>query len=150
MSEDLVRNRKATFDYTILETWEAGIVLLGTEVKSLRAGKGNLQDAFVDAMDGELWLRQANISPYTHGTHENHEPLRPRKLLLRREEIRKIIAKVERKGLTIVPLALLLTDRGLIKVRIALAEGRQQGDKRRALQERETKRQLERARKGEF
>ena len=150
MAEDLVRNRKALHAYQILETWEAGLVLLGSEVKSLRAGGGQLQDAYVDAVDGELWLKQANISPYDHGGYANHEPLRPRKLLLNRAEITKIVAKATRKGYTIVPLAIYLTPKGLIKVKIALAEGKTQGDKREALKERERKREMDRVRKGEL
>ncbi len=148
MSEDLVRNRKALHDYHILETWEAGIALLGTEVKALRTGRGQLQDAYVDAVDGELWLKQAHISPYEFGTYANHEPLRPRKLLLHKAEIVKMTAKVVRKGLTLIPLALYLNAKGTIKVRIALAEGKGHGDKREALKEREQKRELDRIRKG--
>lgn len=148
MSEDLVRNRKAFHDYHILETWEAGIALLGTEVKALRAGRGQLQDAYVDAANGELWLKQAHISPYEFGTYANHEPLRPRKLLLHRAEIAKMTAKVVRKGLTLIPLALYLNARGTIKVKIALAEGKAHGDKREALKAREQKREMDRIRKG--
>ncbi len=148
MSEDLVRNRKALHDYHVLETWEAGIALLGTEVKALRTGRGQLQDAYVDAVDGELWLKQAHISPYEFGTYANHEPLRPRKLLLHKAEIVKMTAKVVRKGLTLIPLALYLNAKGTIKVRIALAEGKGHGDKREALKEREQKRELDRIRKG--
>jgi len=149
MSEDLVRNRKALHNYQILETWEAGVALLGTEVKALRAGRGQLQDAYVDEQDGELWLKQAHISPYEFGTYANHEPLRPRKLLLKKPEIHKIVLKVERKGYTLIPLAIYLNERGLIKVRIALAEGKNQGDKREALKEREAKREMDRIRKGD-
>jgi len=148
MAEDLVRNRKALHDYHIVETWEAGLSLMGSEVKSLRDGRGNLQDAYVDVQDGELWLKQAHITPYSHGGYINHDPLRPRKLLLHREEIHRIVSKVDRKGFTIIPLTLLLSDRGLIKVRIALAEGKVQGDKRQALKEREAKREMDRIRKG--
>lgn len=149
MAEDLVRNRKALHDYHVIDTWEAGIALLGTEVKSLREGRGQLQDAYVDEAKGELWLRQAHIAPYTHGTHANHEPLRARKLLLHREEIRKIVGKVERKGFTLIPLALYLDARGRVKVRLALCQGKQAHDKRDAIREREEKRELDRARKGE-
>jgi SsrA-binding protein len=148
MADDLVRNRKALHNYHILETWEAGIALLGTEVKALRTGRGQLQDAYVDATGGELWLKQAHISPYAFGTDANHEPLRPRKLLMKRAEILKIVAKVERKGYTLIPLAIYLNPRGLIKVRVALAEGKTQGDKREALLEREQKREMDRVRKG--
>jgi len=149
MSEDLVRNRKALHAFHILDTWEAGVQLLGTEVKSLRGGHGQLQDAYVDTNDGEMWLKQANISPYEFGTYANHDPLRPRKLLLNRAEINKIAAKVTRKGLTVIPLAIYLDGRGKIKVRIALAEGKTLGDKREALKEREQKREMDRVRKGD-
>jgi SsrA-binding protein len=148
MSEDLVRNRKAFHNYQVLDTWEAGVALLGTEVKSLRGGRGNLQDAFVDSISGELWLKQANISPYEFGTYANHDPLRTRKLLLRQEEIRRIIAKSERKGLTVIPLAIYLNARGKIKVKIALAEGKSRADKREAIKERDAKREMDRIRKG--
>jgi len=148
MTEDLVRNRKAFHAFHILESWEAGIALRGTEVKSLRAGKGQLQDAFVDIQGTELWLKQAHISPYAFGTDANHDPLRARKLLLNRAEITKIIAKALRKGYTIVPLAIYFTPQGLIKVKIALAEGKTLGDKREALKEREHKREMDRVRKG--
>lgn len=149
MSEELVRNRKALHAYHILESWEAGIALVGTEVKSLRAGKGQLQDAYVDVQGQELWLKQAHISPYAFGTDTNHDPLRPRKLLLNRAEITKLIAKATRKGYTIIPLDIHLTPKGLIKVKIALAEGKTLGDKREALKEREQKRELDRVRKGD-
>jgi len=150
MSEDLVRNRKALHAFHVLDTWEAGIALLGTEVKALRGGHGQLQDAYVDAHAGELWLKQANISPYAFGTDNNHDPLRPRKLLLHRSEIHKIVAKAERKGFTVIPLAIYLDPRGKIKVRIALAEGKTMGDKRDALREREQKREMDRIRKGDI
>jgi len=149
MGDDLVRNRKALHHYHILDTWEAGIVLLGTEVKSLRAGQGQLQDAYVDVVDGELWLKQANISPFEKGSWTNHEPLRARKLLLKKAEIKKIAAKVDRKGLTLVPLAIYLNEKGKIKLKVALAEGKQAADKKEALKEREAKREMDRVRKGE-
>jgi len=150
MSEDLVRNRKALHAFHVLDTWEAGIALVGTEVKALRGGHGQLQDAYVDATGGELWLKQANISPYQFGTYANHDPLRPRKLLLHRAEIHKITAKAERKGFTVIPLAIYLDARGKIKVRIALAEGKTMGDKRDALRERKQKREMDRIRKGDI
>lgn len=145
MTEDLVRNRKALHAYHVLETWEAGLALLGTEVKALRSGRGQFQDAYVDVVDGELWLKQAHISPYEFGTDANHEPLRPRKLLLRRAEIDKILKAVVRKGYTLVPLSIYLNDKGLIKTRIALAEGKQGKDKRDALKERDQKLELAKA-----
>lgn len=149
MGEDLVRNRKAFHDYHIEDTWEAGLALVGTEVKALRGGHGQLQDAYVDAQDGELWLKQANISPYKFGTDSNHDPLRPRKLLLNRAEIEKILSRSIRKGFTIIPLAIYLNEKNIIKVKIALASGKTQGDKREALKERESKREMDRVRKGD-
>jgi SsrA-binding protein len=149
MGEDLVRNRKAQHTYHILDTWEAGIALVGTEVKALRGGHGQLQDAYVETAGGEMWLKQANISPYDFGTFTNHDPLRPRKLLLHRAEIAKIAGRAERKGYTVIPLAIYLDGKGRIKVKIALAEGKTLGDKRDALREREQKRELDRVRKGE-
>ncbi|HJW09680.1 MAG TPA: SsrA-binding protein SmpB [Holophagaceae bacterium] len=148
MGDDLVRNRKALHNYHILDTWEAGIALVGTEVKALRAGQGQLQDAYVDVIDGELWLKQANISPFEKGSWTNHEPLRARKLLLKKAEIKKIAAKVDRKGLTLVPLAIYLNEKGKIKLKLALAEGKQAADKKEALKEREAKREMDRVRKG--
>lgn len=149
MGEDLVRNRKAFHDYHIEDTWEAGLALVGTEVKALRGGHGQLQDAYVDAQDGELWLKQANISPYKFGTDSNHDPLRPRKLLLNRAEIDKILSRSVRKGFTIIPLAIYLNEKNIIKVKIALASGKTQGDKREALKERESRREMDRVRKGD-
>ena len=148
MGEDLVRNRKAFHNFHILETWEAGVVLTGTEVKSLRGGHGQLQDSYVDTSSGELWLRQANIKPYLFGNCANHDPLRDRKLLLHRAELHRITAKVERKGLTVIPIAIYLNSRGYIKVRIALADGKSVCDKRDALRQREQKREMDRIRKG--
>ena len=148
MAEDLVRNRKAFHHYHVLETWEAGLALVGTEVKSLRTGQGQLQDAYVDTVDGELWLRQAHINPYEFGSFTNHDPLRSRKLLMHRAEIRKIVGRVERKGLTLIPLALYLNDQGKVKLRVALCEGKQAHSKKEALKEREAKREMDRVRKG--
>ncbi len=149
MSEDLVRNRKALHNYHVEQTWEAGIALQGTEVKSLRAGQGQLQDAYVDAVSGELWLKQAHISPFEKGSWTNHETLRPRKLLLRKAEILKIIKAVDRKGYTLVPLAIYLTEKGLIKVKIALAVGKDMASKKEALKARDAKREMDRIRKGD-
>ena len=149
MGEDLVRNRKAFHDYHIEDTWEAGLALVGTEVKALRGGHGQLQDAYVDAQNGELWLKQANISPYAEGSWTNHDPLRPRKLLLHRAEIDKIVSRATRKGFTIIPLAFYMNGKGHIKVKIALASGKTQGDKREALKDRESKREMDRVRKGD-
>jgi SsrA-binding protein len=149
VSDDLVRNRKALHAYHILDTWEAGIALLGTEVKALRAGKGQLQDAYVDLVDGELWLKQANIALYEQGSWTNHEPLRARKLLLHRSEIHKMEGKVVRKGFTLIPLAIYLNAKGMIKVKVALAEGKDNASKKEAIKEREAKREMDRVRKGD-
>jgi SsrA-binding protein len=139
----IVRNRKARYEYHILDTWEAGIVLQGTEVKSLRAGRANLQDAFARIDRGELWLHNLHISPYESGNRFNHDPLRTRKLLLRRQEIRKMIGQVEQKGLTLVPLELYFR-RGIAKVTLALVKGKKLHDKREDLKRRAAERDMER------
>lgn len=140
----VAQNRKARHDYAIDSTLEAGIVLTGTEVKSLRAGRATLTDGYATIDNGEVWLRGVHIPEYTMGTWTNHEPRRPRKLLLTREEIRKITAKTQAKGFTLIPLSLYFKD-GYAKVEIALASGRKHQDKRQAIAEREAKRETERA-----
>jgi len=149
MADDLVSNRKAKFQYHLLESWEAGVALLGSEVKSLRDGQGQLQDAYVDHVRGELWLRQCHIAPWTSASWTNHDPLRDRKLLLKKSEILKIAKHVERKGLTLIPLSIYVNERGKIKIRIALAEGKQGPDKKAALKARQAKREMDRIRKGD-
>lgn len=140
----IAQNRKARHDYQVESTVEAGIVLTGTEVKSLRAGRATLTDGYATIDDGEVWLRGVHIPEYDLGTWTNHEPRRARKLLLRRDEIRKMESKVKAKGFTLVPLALYFKD-GFAKVEIALATGRKGQDKRQAIAEREAKRETERA-----
>ena len=139
-------NRKARYDYEILETMETGIVLKGPEVKSLRAGKVGFQDAFARVMRGEVWLHKLHITPYEQANRFNEDPLRSRKLLLGRHEIRRLIGKVEEKGLTLVPLDLHFR-RGFAKVTLGLARGRRMHDKRqelkRLVQEREARRAVE-------
>jgi len=137
-------NRKARHDYLIEDTFEAGMVLQGTEVKSLRAGRASLVDGYAAIKDGEVWLHNVHIPEYTQGTWNNHEPRRPRKLLLHREQIRKLINKTHESGLTIVPLALYFQD-GYAKVEIAVAKGKKNYDKRQALAERQAKRDADRA-----
>lgn len=137
-------NRKARHEYHILDEWEAGLVLTGSEVKSLRDGRVSFQDAFARVDGGEVWLHSLHISPYIQANRQNHDPLRPRKLLLRRQEIRKLIGKVEEKGLTLVPLEIYF-QRGYAKVRIALAQGKQLHDKREALKKRDQEREARRA-----
>lgn len=126
----IAQNRKARHDYEIEETLEAGLVLLGTEVKSCRDGKVNLVDAYAKIDAGEAWLLQCHIAPYSHGNIANHDPLRPRKLLLKAQEIEVLKAKVERDGKTLVPLRLYFT-KGLAKAEIAIARGKKTHDKRR-------------------
>lgn len=140
-------NRQARYLYEILETYEAGIQLTGTEVKSIRAGKVNLQDGYALIRNGEAWLINAHISPYTaSGQYFNHEPRRTRKLLLHRQEIRKLIGKVEQQGLTLVPLKMYFK-RGRVKVSIALGKGKKLHDKREDMKKRQDKRDMERAMK---
>ena len=140
-------NRKARYLYEILETYEAGIQLTGTEVKSIREGKVNLQDGYALIRNGEAWLLNAHISPYSGiGQYFNHEPRRTRKLLLHRQEIRKLIGKVEQQGLTLVPLKMYLK-RGLVKVNIGLGRGKKIYDKREDLKRRQDQRDIQRVMK---
>jgi SsrA-binding protein len=140
-SETLIAdNRKAFFDYHILETFEAGIALLGTEVKGIREGKANLRDSYARVEKGEVWLYNVHILPYSHRGYADHDPKRRRKLLLHREEIRKLIGKTVEKGLTLVPTRLYFKN-GRIKVGIALARGKQAHDKRETIRRREIDRE---------
>ncbi|HXG88967.1 MAG TPA: SsrA-binding protein SmpB [Vicinamibacterales bacterium] len=134
-------NRKAFHDYHILETFEAGIALLGTEVKGIREGKANLRDSYARVERGEIWLYNVHINPYTHRGYANHEPTRRRKLLLHRAEIRKLIGKTVEKGLTLVPTRMYFSDKGKIKVSLALARGKQMHDKRETIKKREVDRE---------
>ena len=138
----IAQNKKARYDYHIDETFEAGMVLVGTEVKSLRAGRASLVDGFAEVQGGEVFLHAVHIPVYTEGTWTNHEPRRVRKLLLNRAEINKIDAKVREKGFTLVPVALYFKD-GRAKVEIALARGKKSYDKRNAIAERTAKREAE-------
>lgn len=148
MGIDVVaRNRKARHDYFILETWEAGIVLTGTEIKSARSGKVNLKEGFARFQDGEIWLFQVHISPYESGTYYNHEPARPRKLLLHGAEIRRLIGKIKEKGLTLIPLSMYIKDGKRAKVELALVKGKTKHDKRESMAERDAKRSMEKAMK---
>lgn len=137
-------NRRAHFDYHILETFEAGIQLMGTEIKSIREGRVNLREGYAFPEKGEIWLLNVHIAPYAMGTHYNHEPLRPRKLLLHRKQIDYLAGKVSAKGFTIVPLRLYIKGR-LAKVDLGLALGKKQYDKRQGMIDRETQREVERA-----
>jgi SsrA-binding protein len=142
--ETIARNKRARHDYHILETWEAGLVLTGTEVKSLRAGKANLGDAFGIVKHGEVFLLNLHIAPYEQGNVFNHDPTRTRKLLLHRREIRRLIGAVERQGLTLVPLELYFK-RGVAKVAIALGKGKKLHDKRDTARRRDAEREIARA-----
>ena len=142
-TQSIARNRRARHEYHILETWEAGIALTGTEVKSLRNGKANLTDAFGIVKDGEVYLLNLHISPYEQGNQFNHEPTRTRKLLLHRREIRRLIGSVERQGLTLVPLELYFK-RGKAKVAIALGKGKKEHDKRDDQRKRDDEREIAR------
>ena len=147
MAEKLIAdNRRARHDYQFVEKLEAGIVLTGTEVKSLRGGRAVLTGAYADVRDGEAWLNGAEIAVYENGNRANHEPTRPRKLLLHRREIDRLYAQVREKGLTLVPTRLYFKD-GRVKVELALARGKDLRDKRRTIADRDAKRQIERAMK---
>jgi SsrA-binding protein len=140
----VVSNRKARHEYHVLQTHEAGMVLQGTEVKSLRNGKANLQDAFARFHSGELWLHNLHISPYEAGNRHNHDPLRPRKLLLHRREMRRLVGEAEQEGLTLVPLDIYFRG-GIAKTTLALVRGKKLHDKREDLKTRDAKREMERA-----
>lgn len=143
MEKIIATNRKAYYDFHIEETYEAGISLQGTEVKSLREGRANLKESYAIIKDNEVFLMNCHISPYSHGNIQNHEPLRTRKLLLHRKEIDKLWGKVNQKGLTIVPLKLYFKN-GRAKVEIGVARGKRQYEKRASIKAKEAKREIER------
>lgn len=140
----IAQNKKARHDYAIEDVFEAGLVLVGTEVKSLRAGRATLTDGYATIDDGEAWLRGVHIPEYDLGTWTNHEPRRARKLLLTRDELRRLNGKMKESGLTLIPLSMYFKD-GYAKVEIAVARGRKNYDKRQAIAEKESKREAERA-----
>ncbi len=142
-----IKNRRARFDYEISDTWTAGIVLLGTEIKSLRSGKASLIDCYCYESKGELFVRGVNISEYSWGTYNNHEPKRDRKLLLNRRELNKIFRAMQDRGNTVVGLKLYINENGLAKLLIGLGRGRKSYDKREYIKEQDSKRELDRARK---
>ena len=141
----VAQNRKARHDYFILDTFECGIVLTGTEIKSVRAGNLNLKDSYASLEDGELWLVGMHISPYDKGTYYNHEPERSRKLLLHRHELIRLRGKVREKGLTLVPLSVYIKEGRRAKVELALAQGKSAHDKRDAIADRDARRDMARA-----
>lgn len=139
-----IKNRQANFQYELLDKFIAGMVLKGTEIKSIREGRVNLQDGHCYFNNGELFVKGINITPYDQGTHYNHEAARERKLLLKRAELKRLETKSEEKGLTMVPLRLFINDRGYAKLEIALARGKKIHDKRQTIKERDVKRELNR------
>ncbi|MHA7818650.1 MAG: SsrA-binding protein SmpB [Erythrobacter sp.] len=136
----VAENRRARFDYHIEDKFEAGLALQGTEVKALRAGEASIAESYAEVRDGEVWLINANIPEYSHGNRLNHEPRRPRKLLLHAREINRLFGAVERKGMTLVPLSVYFNKTGRAKVELALAKGKQAHDKRQSIKERDWKR----------
>lgn len=146
-TSELVSNRRARHDYEILESYEAGIILTGTEVKSLRSGGGSLQEAYITVKEGELWLINASIAPYRFGNIANHAERRPRKLLMHKREISRLKAIVQEKGLALIPLSLYLKE-GRVKISIGQGRGKKMHDKRAAIKERDEKRQIDRIIRG--
>ena len=137
-------NRKARYEYRFLDTYSAGIVLTGTEIKSIREGRVNLQEAYCVFQDEELFIKQMHISPYTEGSYNNHEPTRMRKLLLSKKELKKLAGKADEKGLTIVPVRLFINEKGWAKLDIALAQGKKLYDKREDIKQKDMERELSR------
>lgn len=143
-----IRNRQATFQYELLDKYIAGLILRGTEIKSIREGKINLQDGYCYFNNGELYAKGINISPYAQGTHYNHEAAREQKLLMKKSELKKLESKVEEKGLALIPTRIFINERGLAKLEIALARGKKTHDKREGIKERDIKRELSRIKIG--
>ncbi len=148
MANDInIRNKRASFDYEFLEEYDAGIILTGTEIKSVRAGKASLSDSYCYFNNGELWVKGIHIAEYRLGTYYNHEEKRERKLLLTRKELRKLERKVKESGLTIVPVKMFITEKGWAKLHIALAKGKKEYDKRESLKLKDAQKDMDRARK---
>ena len=139
-----IKNRRASFEYAFLEKFTAGVMLMGTEIKSIRQGKVNLTDAYCLFLGDELYIRQMNIAKYDEGTHYNHQPLQDRKLLLNKRELKKLINKLKDVGLTIIPTRMYISDRGFAKIDIALAKGKKLYDKRDSIKEKDVKRSFDR------
>ncbi len=137
-------NKKATFNYLLIDTYKAGIVLSGTEVKSIRDGKINLSDSYCFFKDGELWVKNLHISEYSFGTYNNHAPLRQRKLLLHKRELQKLLSKIKEKGFTIIPYKIYFNERNLCKIDICLAKGKKSFDKRETLKAKDEKKDMQR------
>ncbi len=141
----LIKNKRATFDYELIETYEAGIVLTGTEIKSIRLGKASLVDTFCIVERGEIWVKNMYVAEYFYGTYNNHSARRDRKLLLNKKEIRHIDSSVRTQGVTVVPTKLFINEKGLAKLVIAIARGKKEYDKRDSIRERDDKREMARA-----
>ncbi|MDL2251703.1 SsrA-binding protein SmpB [Odoribacter sp. OttesenSCG-928-J03] len=142
-----IKNRRASFDYEFIEEYTAGIILTGTEIKSVRAGKASLVDSYCFFSHGELWTKGIHISEYKLGTYYNHEEKRERKLLLSKKELQRLERSVKESGLTIIPVRMFITERGWAKVRIALAKGKKEYDKRESIKQKDAKKEMDRARK---
>lgn len=137
-----IRNRQAGFEYFIEDKYDAGLVLTGTEVKSLREGRASFNDSYCYIHKGELWIKSLHIAEYSHGTSSNHDPLRERKLLLNKKELRKIEARIKEKGITVVPLRIFFSEKGLAKLQIGLGKGKKLYDKRETIKQRDTQREM--------
>lgn len=140
----VIKNKKASFEYNFLASYKAGIMLTGTEIKSIRDGKANLGDSYCLFINDELWIRNMHISEYKQGSYNNHDPKRPRKLLLNKSELRKLQSKLKDKGTTIIPVQLFFNERGIAKIEIALARGKKLFDKRETIKKRDVERELSR------
>jgi SsrA-binding protein len=137
-----IRNRQAYYDYFIEDKYDAGMVLTGTEVKSLRAGRASFNDSYCYFHRGEMWIKSLHIAEYSHGTSSNHDPLRERKLLLNKKELRKIESKIKEKGITVVPLRIFFSDKGIAKMELGLGKGKKQYDKRETIKQRDNEREM--------
>ncbi|NDV47836.1 SsrA-binding protein SmpB [Paludibacter sp. 221] len=146
-SNILIKNKRSTFDYELIERYESGVQLYGTEIKSIREGKAGLSDTYCTFINNELWIRNMHIAAYSFGTYNNHEVHRDRKLLLHKKELSKLQRATKESGLTIVPVRLYINDKGIAKLQIALARGKKTYDKRQSLKEKEDKRSMDRAMK---
>lgn len=137
-----IRNRQAFYDYFIDDKYDAGIMLTGTEVKSLRAGRASFNDSYCFFHHGELWIKSLHIAEYSHGTSANHDPVRERKLLLNKKELRKIEAQIKEKGITVVPLRIFFSEKGFVKIEVGLGKGKKLYDKRETIKQRDTMREM--------
>lgn len=137
-----IRNRQAYYEYFIEEKYDAGMVLTGTEVKSLRAGRASFNDSYCYFNKGELWIKSLHIAEYSHGTVNNHDPVRERKLLLTKKELKKIESKIKEKGVTVVPLRIFFSEKGLVKIELGLGKGKKLYDKRETIKQRDTQREM--------